>query len=87
MTWKILTAQTRERIYYLQTSRGLFPEEQKGYHNAHSGAADLLYLDQHIPNESKTRLKNPAMAWTDNRKAYDRVLQSWNKICHKMYNI
>ena len=28
--WNILTAQTREKIYYSLTSRGLFPEEQKG---------------------------------------------------------
>ena len=30
MMWKILTAQIREKIYYLLTSRGLFPDEQKG---------------------------------------------------------
>ena len=30
MMWKILTAQIREKIYYSLTSRGLFPDEQKG---------------------------------------------------------
>ena len=30
MMWKILTAQMREKIYYSVTSRGLFPDEQKG---------------------------------------------------------
>ena len=29
MMWKILTAQIGEEIYYSQTSRGLFPKEQK----------------------------------------------------------
>ena len=28
--WKILTAQIREEIYHSLTSRGLFPDEQKG---------------------------------------------------------
>ena len=28
--WKILTAQIREKIYNSLTSRGLFPDEQKG---------------------------------------------------------
>ena len=28
--WKILKAQIREKIYYSLTSRGLFPDEQKG---------------------------------------------------------
>ena len=31
--WKILTAQIREKIYYSLTSRGLFPDEQKGCHS------------------------------------------------------
>ena len=39
----------------------------------HSGKdAELLYIDQHIINESKTkRKKNLAMVWIDNKKAYD----------------
>ena len=30
MTWKIITAQIREEIYYSLINRRLFPEEQKG---------------------------------------------------------
>ena len=85
MMWKILTAQIREEIYYSLTSRGLFPEEQKGSHKGSRGTAELLYMDQHILNESKTRWKNLAMVWIDNKKAYDMVLQSWIKNCLKMY--
>ena len=63
MMWKILTEQIREEIYYSLTSRGLFPEEQKGCHKGSKGTAELLYRDQHILNESKSRRKNLAMAW------------------------
>ena len=70
MMWKILTAQIREEIYYSLTSRRLFPDKQKGSR----GIAELLYIDQHILNESKNRRENLAMAWIDYKKAYDMVL-------------
>ena len=70
MMWKILTTQIREEIYYWLTSRGLFPDEQKGCCKGSRGIAELLYIDQHILNESKTRRKNLAMARIDNKKAY-----------------
>ena len=87
MMWKILTAQIREKIYYSLTSRGLFPDEQKGYRKRSRSTAELLYIDQHILNESKTRRKNLAMAWMDYKKAYDMVPQSWIIHCLKMYKI
>ena len=62
MMWKILTAQMREKIYYSLTSPGLFTDEQKGCRKGSRGTAELLYIDQHILNESKTRRKNLAMA-------------------------
>ena len=71
MMWKILTAQIREKIYNSLTSRGLFPGEQKGCRKGSRGTAELLYIDQHILNESKTRRKNLAMAWIDYKKTYD----------------
>ena len=87
MMWKILTAQIKEKIYYSLTSRGLFPDEQKGCHKWSRGTAELLYIDQHILNESKIRRKNLAMAWIDYKKAYDTVPQSWVIHCLKMYKI
>ena len=68
MMWKILTAQVREKIYNSLTSRGLFPDEQKGCCKGSRGTAELLYIDQHILNESKTRQKNLAMAWIAYKK-------------------
>ena len=62
MMGKISTAQIGEEIYYSLTSRGLFPDEQKGYCKGSRGSAELLYIDQHILNESKNRRKNLAMA-------------------------
>ena len=76
MMWTIVTAQIREKIYYTLTSHGLFPEEPKGCHKGSRGTAELLYIDQHILNESKTRRKNLPMAWIDYKKAYDMVPQS-----------
>ena len=74
--WKLLTAQTREAIYYSLISRGLFPDEQKGCNKRSRGTAELLYIDQHIINESKNRRKNLAMAWIDYKKAHNMLPQS-----------
>ena len=57
MILKILTAQISEEIYHSLTSRGLFPDEQKGCCKGSRGTAELLYIDQHILDESKTRRK------------------------------
>ena len=67
------------------TSRRLFPEEQKGCPKRSRGTGELLYIDQHILNESETRRKNLARAWIDCKKAYDMVPQSWIINCLKMY--
>ena len=85
LMWKILIAQIREEIYYSLTSRGLFPDEQKGFRKGSRGTAEILYIDQHILNESKTRHKNLAMACIDYKKAYDMVPQSWIINCLKMF--
>ena len=87
MMWKILTEQIREEIYYLLTSRGLFPDEQKGCCKGSRDAVELLYIDQRILNESKTRWKNLAMAWIDYKKAYHMVPHSWIINSHKMNKI
>ena len=84
MMWKILTAQIREKIYYSLTSRGLFPDEQKGCCKGSRSTAELFYIDQNFLDESKTRRKNLAMAWIDYN---DMVPQSWIIHCHKMYKI
>ena len=87
MMWKMLTAQIRQEIYYTLTSRGLFPDEQKGCRKGSRGTAELLYINQHILIESKNRRKNLAMAWIDYKKAYDVIPQSWIINSLKMYKI
>ena len=84
---KILASQIREEIYDWLIRRGLFPEEQKGYRNGSRDTGEPLYIDWHFLNESKTRQKNLAMAWIDNKKSYDMVPQSWIINCLKMYRI
>ena len=69
MMWKILTAQIRGKIYNLLTSYGWYSNEQKGCCKVSRGTAELLYIDQRILNENKTRRKNLAIAWIDNKKA------------------
>ena len=77
----------REKIYYSLTSHGLFPDEQKRCRKGFRGTAELLYIDQHILNESKTRRKILAMARINYKKAYDMAPQSWILHCLKMYKI
>ena len=84
---EILTAQIREEIYYSLTNDGLFPDEQKGCCKGSRSTAELLYIDQHILNESKTRWKNLTMAWIDYKKTYDMVPHSWIISSFKMYKI
>ena len=87
MIWKMLTVQIREEIYFSLTSRGLFLEEQKGCWKGSRGTGELFYINQLTLNKSKTRQKNLAMAWIDNKKAYDLVPQSWIINCLKIYRI
>ena len=65
----------------------MFPDKQKGCRKGSRGTAELLFIDQHILNESKTRRKNLAMAWIDYKKAYDMLPQSWILNCLKIYKI
>ena len=48
---------------------------------------DLLDIDQYILKESNSRRKYLAMEWTDTKKAYDIIPQSWMIICQEMYKI
>ena len=85
--WKILTVQIRENIYYSLTSRGLFLDEQKECCKGSRGTTELLYIDQHLLNESKTRRKNIAIAWIECKKGYDMVPQNRIIHCLKLYEI
>ena len=57
MMWKILTARISEQIYDSLISRRNFRDEQKGCCKRTRGIEELLYVDQHILNKSKTRQK------------------------------
>ena len=87
MMWKIWTAQIREEIYNSVRSRRLFPDEQKACCKGSRDTAELLYIDQHILDESKTRRKNLAIARIDYKKAYDMVPPHWIINSRKMYKI
>ena len=82
-----INSASKGRDLLFATSGGLFLEEQKGYNKGSRGTAELLYLDQHILNESKTRWENLAMAWSDYKMSYDMVPHSWIINCLKMRKI
>ena len=86
MRWKILTVQIR-KIYFSLISRRVLSDEQKECRKRTRGTGELLYIEQLILNETKTRRKNLAMAWIDYKKAYDMVPQNWILHCLKMYKI
>ena len=86
MTWKILTAQIREEIYYSLTSRGFFPE-QKGCRKGSTVTGELLNIDQHILNEIKTKWKKSSYGLIDHKKTYVMVPQNWIINCLKIYKI
>ena len=87
MIWKILTAQISEEIYNSLISSDYSPYEQKGCCKETRGTGELLYIDQHILKDIKTRRSNLAMAWIDSKKAYDMVPQRWITDCLKTYKI
>ena len=83
MIRKTLTVQIRGNIYYLLISCILFPEEEKGRCKETCGIGELLYINQHILKDRKTRRKNLAMAKIDYKKACGLFLQSWIIDCIK----
>ena len=56
-----INSTNKKAIYYSLTSCGLFPEEKNGCRKESRVMRELLYIDQYILNESKTRRKNLAM--------------------------
>ena len=85
MMWKIIMDQIREEIYDSLTDRGLFPEEKKGCCKWTRSRRELLYIDQHILNETKKRQKNLAMAWIEYN--CNMVRESWVLHYLKIYKI
>ena len=68
MMWKILTAQMREEIYYSFTSRGLFPEEQKGSSNDPEAQMTCSTLIRTSSTRARRNEKNLAWAWIEYKR-------------------
>ena len=58
MIREILTAQLREEMYYSLITHGIFFDQEKRCYKRTRGTGELLYIDQRILNESKTKRKN-----------------------------
>ena len=54
-----------KETYDSLTRHKLLPEEQKGYHKEPWGKGELLFIDQHVLTESKTRRENLALVLID----------------------
>ena len=55
----------------------MLPEEQKGCRKGSRGTNDLLNIDRVAIKEVKYRNNNLAVAWLDDKKAYDIVPHAW----------
>ena len=84
MMWKILTAEIREKIYYSLTSRGLFPDKQKG---CRKGSSRITIHRSTHPKweQDKTEKSSYGLAWLQEGIWY--APQSWILHCLKMYKI
>ena len=69
MIWKILTAQIREKNYFSQTSRGLFPEEQKESHKGYYTASKRYKISDEVKNFNKKTTKTWNVELTTGRKS------------------
>ena len=77
--WKLLSGVVADQIYGHLDQQKLLPEKQKGCWKRSRGTNDLLYIDRAVIREIKSRKKNLAMSWINNKKAYDMVPHSWIK--------
>ena len=82
-----MTGVISDQIYAHLDEEKLLPEEQKGYRKGFTGTSDLLYIDQAVIKEVKSRTKNLAMAWIDYKKAYDMVPHLWIIECLDLFGV
>ena len=73
MMWNILTEQVKENLKESLIRCGLLSRKRKEV----TSGPELLYIDQHILKERKTKRKSLSMMWCDYKKAYDIVPESW----------
>ena len=78
-----LSGQIWDEIYCSLKSRRQLTEEQKRSNKGTRRKGNLLYIDQHIFKENKTRRKNVAMGWINYKMAYDIVPKSGIKDSQK----
>ena len=60
--WKLLIGVIADEIYAHLDQKKFLPEEQKGRRKGFKGTNDLLYIDEAVFKEVKSRSKNLAVA-------------------------
>ena len=75
MMWKIEIIHSKEEIYYSFEWYGQYPGEQTGCRKETKGTDDVVYIDQHIFKEAKTRREDVAMSWIDYKTSNDIISQ------------
>ena len=63
ISWKILTTQTSEGDLLFTYKPLTIPEKQKGCRKGTRGTRNILYIDQHILKNSKTRRQDEGVDW------------------------
>ena len=89
MKTTVIEINQKRSFYHLILLFKLFLEEQKECPKGTRGTDDLLYIDQYILKEVKTRWKNVAMSWIDYKKLYDLYgpANLDNRMCKNVKNI
>ena len=77
LMWKLLTDVIADQLYAHLDQEKLLLEEQKGCRKRSRGTNGLLYIDQTVIKEVKSRNNNLATTWIDYKKAYDMVPHPW----------
>ena len=86
MMWKILTAQMTGNLSFASIPRTI-SRRTEGCHRGTRRKGDLLYIDLHIPKESKASGKKLPWHGLTTKRLFDMALQSWIVDCLKMYKI
>ena len=76
-----------DQMYVFLEREHLLPDEQKDCKRKSQGTKDQLLIDKTILKDCRKRYTNLAMAWIDDKKAYDFVPHSWISECMEVFGI
>ena len=75
--YKILISIITERTFNFLDNNNILPTEQKGCKRESYGCKDQLFINDMLPDNSRSSCKNLSTAWIDYRKTFDSIPHSW----------